>query len=213
MTVLDAFALLVIMLWPIIPLWWIPVHGANKLVRRFGFVIYPIIFALWFFIGYFVYSHRAFLLEFRTDFSMTIRITGILLAFFGTLLQLWALKVLSARVITGVPELRNDAETKLIITGPFSRVRHPTYLSHTLFFAGVFFATGILATGLVVLIDLIVVILIIVPMEENELLVRFGDEYRYYMVRTPRFIPRMRERTSAVDHTKAGDSRNSSKPA
>jgi protein-S-isoprenylcysteine O-methyltransferase Ste14 len=213
MTILDAVALFVVMLWPIIPLWWIPVHGANKLARKLGFVTYPIIFTLWFFIAYFVYSHRAFLLEFWTDFSMTIRITGILLAFFGTLLQLWALKVLSARVITGVLELRNDVETKLIITGPFSRVRHPTYLSHTLFFTGIFLLTGVLATGLVALIDCFVVILIIVQMEENELLVRFGDEYRYYMVSTPRFIPRMRGRTSVIDHTKAVGSRNSSKPA
>jgi protein-S-isoprenylcysteine O-methyltransferase Ste14 len=201
MTIPDALAFLVVILWPIIPLWWIPVHGANKLVKKLGFAIYPIIFVVWFFIAYLIYSNRVFLLEFHIDFSIIIRISGILFVFAGTLLQLWTLKVLTARVITGVPELRNGAETQLVTTGPFSRVRHPTYLSHTLFFTGIFLSTGIVATGFV--------ILVIIPMEENELLRRFGDEYRYYMVCIPRFIPRIRGRATKINHTKATDSRNS----
>jgi protein-S-isoprenylcysteine O-methyltransferase Ste14 len=209
MTIPDALAFLVVILWPIIPLWWIPVHGANKLVKKLGFAIYPIIFVVWFFIAYLIYSNKVFLLEFHIDFSIIIRISGILFVFAGTLLQLWTLKVLTARVITGVPELRNGAETQLVTTGPFSRVRHPTYLSHTLFFTGIFLSTGIVATGFVALIDFYVAILVIIPMEENELLRRFGDEYRYYMVCIPRFIPRIRGRATKINHTKATDSRNS----
>jgi protein-S-isoprenylcysteine O-methyltransferase Ste14 len=213
MTIPDAFAFLVVILWPIIPFWWIPVHGANKLVKKLGFAIYPIIFVVWFFIAYLIYSNRVFLLEFRIDFSIIIRIIGILFSFAGTLLQLWTLKVLTARVITGVPELRNGAEANLVTTGPFSRVRHPTYLSHTLFFTGIFLSTGIVSTGFVALIDFFVVILVIIPMEENELRRRFGNEYRYYMVRIPRFIPRIKGRATTINHTKATDSRNSSKLA
>jgi protein-S-isoprenylcysteine O-methyltransferase Ste14 len=209
MTIPDALAFLVVILWPIIPLWWIPVHGANKLVKKLGFAIYPIIFVVWFFIAYLIYSNRVFLLEFHIDFSIIIRISGILFVFAGTLLQLWTLKVLTARVITGVPELRNGAEAQLVTTGPFSRVRHPTYLSHTLFFTGIFLSTGIVATGFLALIDFFVVILVIIPMEENELLRRFGDEYKYYMVCIPRFIPRIRGRATKINHTKATDSRNS----
>ncbi len=192
MIIPDVLALLVVALWPIIPLWWIPVHGVNKLVKKLGFAIYPIIFVVWFFIAYIIYSNRVFLVEFRIDFPIIIRITGILFAFTGTFLQLWTLKILTFRVITGVPELRNGAEVKLVTTGPFSRVRHPTYLSHTLFFTGIFLSTGIVATGFVALIDFCVAILVIIPMEENELLRRFGDEYRHYMVRVPRFIPRIK---------------------
>jgi protein-S-isoprenylcysteine O-methyltransferase Ste14 len=195
MTPPDAIALLLIMLWPIIPLWWIPVHGANKLIKKLGFVIYPIIFVIWAFSAYPIYMNRLFLLGFRIDFSIVIRASGILFAFVGIILQLWALKVLSARVITGVPEIISGGESRLVLRGPFSHVRHPTYLSHTLFFFGIFFSTGILVTGIVALLDFLIVSLIIIPLEENELLQRFGDEYRLYMIRTPRFIPRIRKQT------------------
>jgi hypothetical protein len=49
---IDTIVLLILMLWPIIPLWWIPVHGANKLVKNIGFLMYPIMFVLWIFIAY-----------------------------------------------------------------------------------------------------------------------------------------------------------------
>jgi len=81
MTIPDAFALLVVTLWPIIPLWWIPVHGVNKLVKKLGFAMYPIIFVVWFFIAYLIYCNRVFLLEFRIDFPIIIRITGIPVCF------------------------------------------------------------------------------------------------------------------------------------
>lgn len=189
MTMPGAIALIVIVIWPIIPLWWIPVHGANNLVKKLGFAIYPIIFVLWAFVAYIIYSNRIFLLGFQIDFSIVIRITGILFSCAGFLLQLWALKALTATVMTGIPEIRTNTKGRLVTKGLFSRVRHPTYLSHTLFFTGIFLSTGIMATALITLIDFIVVILIIIPMEEQELLARFGDEYRLYMARTPRFIP------------------------
>ena len=40
-------------------------------------------------------------------------------------------------------------------------------------------------------VDFIIVALVIIPMEEKELLQRFGEEYRVYMTQTPRFIPRL----------------------
>jgi len=136
-----------------------------------------------------------------------------LLVFAGTLLQLWTLKVLTARVITGVPEVINGESARLVVGGPFSRVRHPTYLSHSLFFIGIFLSTGTMATGFVALIDFIIVALIIVPMEEKELLSRFGDEYRLYMARTPRFLPRMRKQIPKRNEESPTNTINTSKLA
>jgi len=212
-TVQDTIALIVIMLWPIIPLWWIPVHGANRFIRKPGFVIYPITFVLWAISVYPIYMNRTFLLGFRIDFSVIIRVLGILLAFAGIILQMWVLKSLSARVITGVPEVINGETARLITGGPFSRVRHPTYLSHSLFFIGIFLSTGTMATGFVALIDFIIVALIIVPMEEKELLSRFGDEYRLYMARTPRFLPRMRKQIPKRNEESPTNTINTSKLA
>jgi protein-S-isoprenylcysteine O-methyltransferase Ste14 len=188
---LDIIALLVTILWPIIPLWWIPVHGAKKTVRRIGFFIYPIVGMLWIFIAYAIYVNRTFLLECRIDVFIPMKIGGILCACVGIFLQLWTLKVLSLGTITGVPEIFSGTKTTLTIHGPFLHVRHPTYISHTLFFLGIFLATGILITGLIVLIDFLIISLIIIPLEERELLRRFGDEYRSYMASVPRYIPRL----------------------
>lgn len=187
---LDIIALLITMFWPIIPLWWIPVHGANKIVKSIGFFIYPIVGVLWIFIAYAIYVNKTFLLEYRIDFFILMKIGGILCASAGILLQLWTLKVLSLGTITGVPEIFSGAKATLTVHGPFHHVRHPTYISHTLFFLGIFLATGILITGLIVLIDLLIISLIIIPLEEGELLRRFGDEYRSYMSHVPRYIPR-----------------------
>lgn len=183
---------LVLVLWPVIPLWWIPVHGARELMRRIGLSRYPFIFVLWLPIAYLIYDNRGFLLEYRIHFPVTVMLTGISLGLTGIFLQLWALKELTTKVITGVPEILNDPRSRLIVRGPFSHIRHPTYVSHTLMFAGVFLFSGVLATALVALIDFCIVSLIIVPMEEKELLQRFGDEYHSYMARVPRFVPRIR---------------------
>jgi len=187
----DLAALILITLWPVIPLWWIPVHGANSLVRKIGIFIYPIVFCLWATCAYLIYVSRGFLLVFRIDFFIPVRVAGILFSCAGIFLQLWTLHVLSTRVITGVPELIDSVKANLVKRGPFSWVRHPTYVSHTFLFIGIFLATGVIATGFVALLDFIIVALVIIPMEEKELLQRFGEEYRVYMTQTPRFIPRL----------------------
>lgn len=187
----DAVAFLVILFWPIIPLWWIPVHGANKIVKKIGLFMYPIIGASWMLIAYPLYVNREFLLECRIDFAISIRAVGMLCVCVGLFLQFWALKALNFKVITGIPEIFERVRVKLTIQGPFSYIRHPTYVSHTLFLIGIFLLTGILMTGFVVLIDFFIVNLIIIPLEESELLQRFGDEYRSYMKSVPRYIPRL----------------------
>lgn len=191
LAMLDTIALLVLVLWPIIPLWWIPVHGANKIVRKMGFFVCPVIGILWVTIAYIIYTNRVFFLGFNIDFFILIRAGGILWAAAGVFLQLWTLRVLNFLVITGAPEIFDGVKAKLSVRGPFSYIRHPTYLSHTMFFLGVFLITGNLAIGLVALIDFLTMNFIVIPLEEKELLQRFGIEYKSYMARVPRFIPRL----------------------
>lgn len=187
----DAVAFLVILFWPIIPLWWIPVHGANKVVRKIGLLMYPIIGVSWILIAYPIYVNRELLLEYRVDFTIPIRVLGMLCVCAGLFLQVWTLKVLNIKTITGIPEIFERVKARMTIQGPFLYVRHPTYVSHTIFLLGIFLSTGILATGCVALIDFFIVNLIIIPLEEGELLQRFGDEYRSYMKSVPRYIPRL----------------------
>lgn len=74
--------------------------------------------------------------------------------------------------------------------GPFSVVRHPTYLSHTMMLVGVFLFTEVVATGIAAFLDFIVIISIVIPLEERELLIRLGKEYEEYQQRVrSRFFP------------------------
>lgn len=81
-------------------------------------------------------------------------------------------------------------DMKLATHGPYSRIRHPMYTA--MFLHGI---TWILFTGNwgpgggFVLIILFLVVFR-VPREEMVLLEHFGDEYRQYMLRTGRFLPR-----------------------
>jgi protein-S-isoprenylcysteine O-methyltransferase Ste14 len=102
----------------------------------------------------------------------------------------WIVKHLGWRGLIAYSELKPQiASQKLITNGPFSVVRHPTYLAHTLMFVGIFLMTGFVGTGLLALLDFITSCFVITPMEERELSVRFGDEYRTYKEEVPRFLP------------------------
>lgn len=81
---------------------------------------------------------------------------------------------------------------QLVIHGPYSRIRHPSYLSYILSMSGLFLMIPSAAT---------LVILMGIPgyywisiYEENLLLSHFGYEYELYMQRTGRFLPYIRLR-------------------
>lgn len=190
--VTDALALFTVMAWPIIPLWWIPVHGAPNLRRRMGILMYPAALALWVLVGYLILDHRNLIIAFRIDFAPSMNIAGIVVALAGLILQLWTIKVLSIRGITGIPEISERYPSQLVTHGPFLLIRHPTYLSHTLLFIGIFLITGVLAVGAVAVADVLIARWVIIPLEEKELLQRFGNDYRDYMAGTSRMIPRLR---------------------
>ncbi len=81
-------------------------------------------------------------------------------------------------------------DTALVTTGVYGFVRHPIYL-------GIFVSLSALAlmvANLIVLlptIALLVVLYASINEEETILIDRFGDEYREYKKRTPRFIPKL----------------------
>jgi protein-S-isoprenylcysteine O-methyltransferase Ste14 len=131
-----------------------------------------------------------FFLGHRTDFPALLNIAGFPLTIAGTLLQLWTIRLLGGLGIIGLPEVSSMINGHMVIRGPFSIVRHPTYLSHTLIFSGIFFITGVTAVGVVALADFIIVNAVLIPLEEKELANRFGKEYKSYKRKVPaRFFP------------------------
>jgi protein-S-isoprenylcysteine O-methyltransferase Ste14 len=95
----------------------------------------------------------------------------------------------------GMPEVTTGVPGRLMTRGPFAVLRHPTYLSHTLMLLGVFLWTEVIVLGIVTAIDALVVNIMVIPLEERELLERFGKEYEEYRRKVPsRFLPLRRNR-------------------
>jgi protein-S-isoprenylcysteine O-methyltransferase Ste14 len=90
------------------------------------------------------------------------------------------------------PQLQLRQDHQLITSGPYARVRHPLYtaffgygLSLALVSANWFFVAFFLLS--------LVGLTLRVPKEEQMMLDQFGDEYRGYMQRTGRYLPKLRE--------------------
>ena len=81
-------------------------------------------------------------------------------------------------------------EHTLIRHGPYGWIRHPFYAS----FALVVIANALTAANWFILLtgSLMFALLVIrCTREEENLISRFGDQYRNYMQRTGRFLPRL----------------------
>jgi protein-S-isoprenylcysteine O-methyltransferase Ste14 len=79
----------------------------------------------------------------------------------------------------------------LVTSGPYRYVRNPIYFGSFVFII----AMALLAANWLLLLPALVIVTIIyaqIPKEELMLTNRFGDEYREYMRRTPRIIPRLK---------------------
>jgi protein-S-isoprenylcysteine O-methyltransferase Ste14 len=86
-------------------------------------------------------------------------------------------------------QLQLREQHRLVTAGPYSRMRHPLYTAMLLWAASLalvsanwlFVAVAVLTAG---------VFFIRVPREEQMMIERFGDEYRQFMQRTGRFLPK-----------------------
>jgi protein-S-isoprenylcysteine O-methyltransferase Ste14 len=190
----DFLAFITILVWPAVPLFWIPVHGFPKFFRKLDVLTYVVPLVLWLPLGYFVIIYRDALVSFRIDLPVVVKIAGLLFFGAGTLLHLWTGELLGIKGLIGLPEISWKVKSRLVMKGPFSVVRHPTYLAHTLLFAGVFLITGVVAVGIVTFLDFVVMNAVVIPLEEKELASRFGEEYKEYKERVPQFFPRISQK-------------------
>jgi protein-S-isoprenylcysteine O-methyltransferase Ste14 len=89
------------------------------------------------------------------------------------------------------PTSATRKEHKLVTSGPYRWVRHPLYTVGS----SMFIAFGMMADNwfIAVLGALTFMLMAIrTPKEEANLIEKFGDEYRAYMKRTGRFLPRLK---------------------
>jgi protein-S-isoprenylcysteine O-methyltransferase Ste14 len=112
-------------------------------------------------------------------------IFGTILTFVGFALDLWAMVVMWRARTNILPHRGADS---LIDSGPFRFTRNPIYLGNTVVMMGVSFYFD---NGWFLLLGLVAAILVdhlAIRREEIHLAKRFGDEWRNYSTRTPRWL-------------------------
>jgi protein-S-isoprenylcysteine O-methyltransferase Ste14 len=111
---------------------------------------------------------------------------GVALALAGGALAVWTLRNLGKNLTDTVV---TRTEHTLITFGPYHWVRHPFYLAAALLVLGNSLAT---ANGFILVAGGLTVLLLAIRTrkEEQNLMARFGDQYRSYMQHTGRFFPR-----------------------
>lgn len=116
-----------------------------------------------------------------------VRWSGAVIVVAALALLNWVHQTLSTS-FSGTLEIRE--QHKLVITGPYHLIRHPMYTAIFLWALGVALMT---ANWFIFLFPLAFALFFIlrVPNEEKMMVEAFGDEYRDFMKRTGRFLPRL----------------------
>jgi protein-S-isoprenylcysteine O-methyltransferase Ste14 len=122
---------------------------------------------------------------------VSVRWLGVALLAVAAILLTWTFRRLGTNITDTVVTRRDHT---LVLHGPYRWVRHPFYGSVTLFLLAL---SLIAANWFLLLTGAVVVTLLVIRTrrEEDHLVRRFGDDYRRYMNRTGRFLPRWGART------------------
>ena len=189
MDLLRALAVAALALWPVIPLFFLQVHRNPSFWRKLGAFTYLVVLLEMAPVVLIVTLFQDLLLGQELNLGLLV-LAGALLTALGVALNAWTAKLLGWKSLLGYSELRPRAGPKKPTTvGPFSVVRHPTYLAHTLIFVAVFLMTGFTGTGVLAVVDFLTSYFLITPLEERELTARFGEDYTGYKRRVPKFFP------------------------
>ena len=86
---------------------------------------------------------------------------------------------------------------RLAVSGPYARMRHPQYIAFVLIMFGFLLQWPTLVT-LVMFPILVFMYAHLAGREEADMLAEFGEQYRSYAKRTPRFIPKLGDSGPAI---------------
>jgi protein-S-isoprenylcysteine O-methyltransferase Ste14 len=124
------------------------------------------------------------------DLSLPIwlRWTGIGIAAFGFALLQWA-QVTSANSWSDTPRMMK--EQTLITSGPYRSIRHPIYTAFILILGSTLFISANWLIGLCWLGMTTLEVISRIGFEESLMVEYFGDQYREYMKKTGRLLPKV----------------------
>lgn len=90
------------------------------------------------------------------------------------------------------PGLKIRKNHRLVTTGVYERVRHPMYAAHLLWAAAQLLLLHNWIAGPAFLVASLPLYMARIPREEEMMLEKFGEEYRQYIERTGRVVPKRR---------------------
>lgn len=86
------------------------------------------------------------------------------------------------------PDLNFENSTRLVTTGLYKYVRHPMYAS-LLFLGWGMFLKDISLVPVIIIIIISIAVFLTCKVEEKEMVKRFGQEYKGYMIKTKMWVP------------------------
>ncbi len=189
----NELALMMLMMWPAIPMSLIQLHLVPSFWRKLGVRTYLVWLLEWLPVAYVIRSLQDALLQNEIPVNSPIIAIGVFFVVAGIALHAWTAKLLGIKATVGYTELKpeTDANGSLVMSGPFSVVRHPSYGAHSLILVGTFLITSVIAVGIMALTDLLIAYFVTMELEERELLERFGDQYEKYRMKVPKFFPKI----------------------
>ena len=184
-------ALLTIISFPPLLLFWFLIHPFVGLWRRAGLVVtYTVTLALLAAIDTATYLLRDRVLAVDFDTNPWLVAAGVAMMIVATTVDTYCKHLLKPNILVGLPELRPGAGAgRLLQEGAYAWVRHPRYLAGGLIALSIALLANYLATWVLAVVCM-PVLYVVTLVEEQELVNRFGEEYRVYQRYVPRLIPR-----------------------
>jgi len=171
--------------------WWFFVHPFVGFWRRLGPKVTMAVMTVFFIVSVWgLVTLRGVLMGRDLGTSPLLVAVGIVLCGAGAYVSHKRRKYLTVSILAGVPEVQTDKDRQgaLLDQGPYAIIRHPRYVEGLLFTLG--YAAVSNHVGPYVLAGLTFPLLhLVVLLEERELRDRFGEAYREYCERVPRYIP------------------------
>lgn len=185
-------ALLIVAALPAALSMWFLIHPFARFWRRRG----PALTYLWVVVlaallGGAIFRFREPLLRVEFGFSWALSALGVVFVAGAIALESGYRRQLKVTTLLGLPEIDRRRSRQLMTGGIYARIRHPRYIGLFLEACAFSLFANYLAAYLVV-VALVPILGLIVLLEERELRLSFGEEYRRYERTVPRFIPRCR---------------------
>lgn len=137
---------------------------------------------------YLIFIYKGFVFAEKFSVNIPIRSLGALLLISALFIEWKTRKVLGTKALYGLVEIEKESsDSGLITKGIYAHARHPRYVEHSLWAFGLTLLSGYILL-LVFAVYISIAFWIVTYLEEIELVRRFGEQYKIYQKKVPKFF-------------------------